>query len=129
MDLDALVPSTSKYLKKEDVPASGRDVTVKGFKKETLKGDNGDEEKIVLYFEELEKGMVLNQTNVQRLKMATNAKTTEEVKGKKVNLYNDKYVEFGGKIVGGLRIREVSAQEPKDEFAEAGDDFDSDIPF
>lgn len=128
MELDALIPSTSKYLKKDDVPASGKNVTVKGFKKETIKGDNGEEEKIVLYFEEFEKGLVLNRTNLERLKIATGAQTTQEVKGKVVNLYNDKFVEFGGKIVGGLRIREKSDAETASLEA-VSESIDDDIPF
>lgn len=128
MDLDSLIPSTSKYLKKDDVPASGKNVTVKGFKKEMIKGDSGEEEKIVLYFDEFEKGLVLNRTNLERLKISTGAQTTQEVKGKVVNLYNDKFVEFGGKIVGGLRIRE-KADHDTASLETVAEQIDDDIPF
>jgi len=106
LSFDKLVPSESKYLSKEDVPEEGVDLTVRGFKRETLKGDQGDEEKTILYFtEEHYKPLVLNRTNASRLALVTGAKTAGEARGKKVNVYHDPMIEFGGKLVGGVRLR------------------------
>jgi len=60
-----------------------------------------------LYFSEDYKPMVLNKTNKNRIKHFLNATTAEEVIGKTVNVYNDPDIEYGGEIVGGLRIRGV----------------------
>lgn len=129
MNFNSLVPTESKYLGKDDVGEDGVDLTIRGFKRETVKGDAGDETKIVLYFTEPNwKPMILNRTNSQRLGMATGVATAGEARGKKVNVYCDPMVEFGGKIVGGLRIRKPtgSVAPPK---SSQDDDFDSDIPF
>jgi hypothetical protein len=127
MDLDELVTSKSEYLKKEDVGEAGVNLTIKAFKKVRLKGDGGEEEKIVMMFEEDYKPMVLNLTNKNRLKAATGAKTTDDVKGKVINVYNDPMVDFGGEIVGGLRIRKSTAPPPPPAQADPG--FNDDVPF
>ena len=128
MSFDQLVPSESKYLRKDDVPEDGVDLTVKGFKRETLKGDAGDEEKTILYFaEEGYAPMVLNKTNASRLAIATGVKTAGEARGKKICVYCDPMIEFGGKIVGGLRIKKASGNVAKP--APKADEFDSEVPF
>ena len=122
MELDELITSKSSYLKQADVPVGGMNVTVRGFKREEMKDDAGKpEEKIVLYFTELEKGLVMNLVNRENLKEATGESTVEGVKGKVVNLYNDKNVMFGTKKTGGLRIREKQA--------EAAKELNDEIPF
>lgn len=60
MNLDQMFPSN--YLKASDVEHSPV-VTIKSLEFETLKGENGDEEKPIVYFNEFDKGMVLNKTN------------------------------------------------------------------
>jgi hypothetical protein len=81
MKVDEMFPS--KYLKASDAE-SGPIVTMKNCTWETLKNrDEEDEEKPVLYFEEYEKGLVLNRTN---------AKTIQ-------NLYGDDTAEWAGKRV------------------------------
>ena len=128
LSFDRLVPSESTYLAKDDVGEDGVDLTVRGFKRETVKGDAGDEHKIVMYFVETGfKPMILNKTNANRLAIATGVSTAGEARGKKVNVYCDPMVEFGGKIVGGLRIRKATGATPK--AAPAGTDFDDDVPF
>ena len=126
LSFDKLVPSESTYLAKDDVGEDGVDLTIRGFKKETVKGDTGDEHKIVLYFAEPDyKPMILNKTNSNRLAIATGVATAGDARGKKVNVYCDPMVEFGGKIVGGLRIRKATGATapPKN------DDFNDDVPF
>lgn len=105
MDLDELVPTTSKYLAKEDVGTEGKNLTISGFKRETVGHGAEADERAVMHFQEDVKPMVLNKTNKNRLKHYLNAKTSEEVIGKTINVYNDPDIEFGGEIVGGLRIR------------------------
>lgn len=122
LSFDQLVPSNSKYLTKDDVGEDGLVLTVKGFRMEELKGDEGSEDKMVLHFVEDVKPMVLNRTNAQLVGVVTGAKTAGEARGKQLVVYNDPTVSFGGKITGGLRIKKVAgapksapASKPKDE--------------
>ena len=61
----------------------------------------------VIYFAELEKGLVCNSTNAQVIADIT--QQTENVEknwiGARVVLYVDPNVFFGGKKVGGIRVR------------------------
>jgi hypothetical protein len=108
LSFDALVPSNSKYLSKNDVGEDGLILTIKGFRMETLKSDEGDEDKMVMHFVEDMKPMVVNRTNSQLIAVATGARTVGESKGKQIVVYNDPTVGFGGKITGGLRIKKVA---------------------
>ena len=105
MNLDDLVPSTSKYLAKEDVGITGKNLTISGFTKELVGTGSDADERAVIHFKEDVKPMVLNKTNKNRIKHYLEASTSEEVIGKVVNVYNDPDIEYGGEIVGGLRIR------------------------
>jgi hypothetical protein len=125
MELDDLITSKSNYLKQDDVPPGGIDVTVRGFKREDMEADGKKEQKVVLYFNELEKGLVMNLVNRELLKEATGETTVEGVKGKVVNLYTDPTVMFGGKKTGGLRLRRARAEVAPQKGTELNDD----IPF
>jgi len=132
MSFDELVPSESKYLAKSDVGEDGLILTIKGFTRETLKSDDGDEEKTVLYFVEAVKPMVVNRTNSQLIAVATGAKTAGEAKGKQIVVYNDPTVGFGGKITGGIRIKKIAGapRAPKAPPVYTGqDEADQDVPF
>lgn len=108
LSFDALVPSESKYLKKEDVGEDGLIVTIKGFTREILEADGTQEEKTVMHFVEDLKPMVLNRTNAQLVAVATGAKTAGDARGKQIVVYNDPTVGFGGKITGGIRIKKLA---------------------
>jgi hypothetical protein len=109
LSFDELVPTQSKYLAKTDVGDEGLVLTIKGFRMETLKGDDGDEDKMILHFQEPDtKPMVLNRTNSQLIGVVTGATKAGEAIGKQIVVYNDKTIAFGGRITGGLRIRAVS---------------------
>lgn len=108
MSFDSLVPSKSKYLTKDDVGEDGLILTIRGFKMETIKSDEGDEDKVVCYFVEDVKPMVVNRTNSQLIGSATGAKTAGESVGKQIVVYNDPSVGFGGKVTGGLRVKRIA---------------------
>lgn len=123
MSFDELVPSKSNYLAKGDVGEDGLILTVKGFRMETIKSDDGDEDKMVMHFMEDVKPMVLNRTNSQLVGVATGAKTAGDAKGKQIIVFNDPTVGFGGKITGGLRIKKVvGAPRPAPKSREPGSD-------
>ena len=113
MNLDELVPSTSKYLAKEDVGVTGKNLTIESFSRETVGQGSDAEECAIIHWREDEKPMVLNKTNKNRIKHYLQATDSTEVIGKIINAYNDPDVEYGGKITGGLRLRgamEIPAQ-------------------
>lgn len=100
----------SKYLKQSDV-SDEMVVTVQKVGKANVAREGDEPEyKWLVRFEELPKPMVLNSTNIKRLARACNSDDTDEWTGKKVTLYVDPDVEFGGNVVGGLRIK--SAKQP-----------------
>lgn len=109
MPFEQLVPTNSNYLKKDDVGEDGVILTIRGFAHETIKDENGQpEQKVVLHFvEQGYKPMVVNSTNAQLLKIATGCLTAGEARGKRVVVYNDPNVSFGGKVTGGLRIKRI----------------------
>lgn len=94
-----------KYLKKDDFPQPAL-LTIKRYQRENVAKDNDPEEhKWIVYFHETEKGLVLNSTNLQLLQLATGSTGTEDSLNKKVVLFNDPTISFGGKLTGGIRIR------------------------
>lgn len=118
----------SKFLRKEDFDED-RVLTIKGIKLEDMPGDSGDQ-KWVLYFREEPKGMALNVTTIRVLEQAYGDDTDHWV-GNKVMVYVDPNVSFGGKIVGGLRLRTPKKQANKAPTPPPADeDFgDTSIPF
>ena len=124
----------SKYLKQSDVDTDVI-VTVQKVGKANVapKGEE-PEYKWLIRFNEFEKPMVLNSTNIKRLAKACQSDDTDEWLNKQVVLYVDPDVEFAGNVVGGLRIR-AHRPEPKPKQvmpAQTGGKFDDmadDIPF
>lgn len=136
LNFNDLVPKVSQYLAKEDVGEEGVILTIRGFKREAVKGDDGEEEKIILHFREptfadggIIKPMILNRTNSQLIGVCTGTATAGEAIGKQIVVYNDPTVGFGGKITGGLRIRKVQGQPKVAAKAGLNDLDDSSIPF
>jgi hypothetical protein len=118
----------SKFLRKEDFEED-RVMTIRGVKLEDMPGDDGTQ-KWVLYFREDQKGMALNVTSIRVLEKAFGDDSDMWV-GKKVKVYVDPNVSFGGRVVGGLRLmppKTAKAPEKSPEPASAGE-FDDDIPF
>ena len=109
MDLDALVPSTSKYLAKEDV-GDGMNLTIASFTNEMVGQGADADNRAVIHWQEDVKPMILNKTNKNRIKRILQATTAEQVIGKRINAYNDPDVEYGGEMIGGLRLRQVQTQ-------------------
>ena len=130
MSFSQLVPKVSNFLSKEDVGEDGVILTIRGFKTETVKGDNGDETKVVMHFmEEGYKPMILNNTNSNILGKILNVATAGEAKGKQVVVYDDPTVGFGGKITGGIRLKKVSGAPAAPRAAKSAGELESDIPF
>lgn len=100
----------SKFLRKDDVDDDVI-VTIKDVSLEDMPGDSGDQ-RWVLAFRELPKGLVLNTTSIRVLEKAF-GQDSDDWRGQKVSLYVDPNVSFKGQVVGGLRLRPLKAKAPK----------------
>jgi len=140
MNIDQAFPS--KYMKSADVTAPVK-VTIKQVVVEVVDEDK-NERKPILYFHQLEHGLVLNKTNANALSGAFSSET-DNWTDKQVGLWVDPNVQYAGKTVPGLRIKILSAEpvfrEPEPvqtyvqeqvttaQIMQADPDFDDDIPF
>lgn len=94
----------SRFLTKEDVEPPIA-VTIKGYEEQNVEMEGEPErKKWTLSFHELDKPLVLNITNGQRIEVVTGSAEFDDWIGKKITLYNDKTVSFGGKLTGGIRV-------------------------
>jgi hypothetical protein len=104
--------SSSQYLTNNDVTPDGTTVTVKNFEERAIEGRNGesDKRKVVVFFHEFDKPMILNKTNGEGLRMFTGCKgsSVTEAIGRKIELYRRDDIEFGGRYVSGLRFRAIT---------------------
>jgi hypothetical protein len=95
-------PST--FLKKEDV-GKGLTLTIETVSMEDVNGDDGKEKKAVLHFADgRAKPMILNRGNWSILEEAYGV-DSDDWAGHPVEVYVDPSVMFGGKRVGGVRVR------------------------
>lgn len=117
----------SKFLRKEDFDED-RVMTIKGVKLEDV-GNQG-EQRWVVHFREVDKGMVLNITSIRVLEGAYGDDSDGWI-GKRVMVYVDPNVSFQGRVVGGLRLRapKKTAAAPAPTPAAHADEFSDDIPF
>lgn len=124
MDLNAF--SSSKYLSKTDMPEQGLTLTIGAFGVETMQDQR--KKPWVSWLEPGIKPMLLNKTNINRLKQILGTSQTEGMIGKRVVVYNDPMIEMQGQIVGGLRVRPLPAPKPAAAPATSQEPSD-DIPF
>jgi len=97
--------TTSKFLKGTDVPKPQLVTVAKCERANVAKSDEEPEYKLVVHLEEHEPALIVNVTNAKKLfKYLGN--DTSEWTGKRFVLFFDEDVEFGGRVVGGLRVRE-----------------------
>ena len=97
-----------KYLKKEDCDPPIL-ATIERFAEENVaKEDQPEELKWVMYFSDNDKALVMNSTNLQLAAIAFGTQETDEWIGRQLVLYHDPNVSFGGKLVGGVRVRAPS---------------------
>ena len=58
-----------------------------------------------LFFEETDNPLAMNKTNLVAAGKVLGSRNTDDWRGKKIVLYVDPNVEYGGRKVGGIRIR------------------------
>lgn len=99
----------ANFLKKEDVPHPTRAV-IKSVTMEEVTGDSGKEMKATLHFQGDIKPMILNKGNATTIS-ETYGDDSDAWLGKTIEVFADPGVMFGGKKVGGLRVRVPSQQQ------------------
>lgn len=102
----------SKYLKGTDIQDPVI-VTIRGVKQVNIaKEDAEPAYKWAIKFQEFDKPMILNATNMRIAAKVLGSTKTEEWAGKEIVLYFDENVTFGNELVGGLRFKRKEP-EPK----------------
>jgi hypothetical protein len=104
--------SDSEYLKKEDFPEP-ETLTVCEVREEEVTAPGKEPKlKVILYFEERQKGLVLNLANGAVLELMTGTADPTKWIGTRVRVYHDPSVTFGGQQVGGIRLAPVRNPSP-----------------
>ncbi len=99
----------SSFLKKEDV-GDGALCTIATVEEVNIAKDGAPEEmKWALHVDEYDKPLILNSTNGQIIAKITGSEESDEWSGHKIVLYHDPNVSFGGKLIGGIRVRAPKA--------------------
>jgi hypothetical protein len=109
--ISEMIPSN--YLKQSDFDSSGAIVTVKGLEQKNVAQDDQEPDvKWVIYFREFAKPLVLNTTNINAMAEACDSDHSDDWIGQEVVVYVDPNINFGGKRVGGLRVRKYQTAAP-----------------
>lgn len=93
----------SKYLKASDFDESGSVLTIDRVEMETVGQGKDADDKPIVYFKELEKGLVLNKTNAGIISNL-HGDDTDDWEGKLVTLYATE-VQFQGDMVEAIRVK------------------------
>lgn len=117
------------FLKQEDLQGKAIKAVVASVEAEEVKDtDSGKlERKLVMHFAGKDKAMILNRTNCESLEEICGTDDYASWVGHAIVLYVDPSVMFGGKRVGGLRIRAVQAAAPPPPPIDVVDD--GEVPF
>jgi len=109
-------------MSQHDIDDEGKILKIKRITREEVGDDQTD--KFALNFDGNYKPLLLNKTNIRVLVELYGSKSGEWI-GKPIHVYLDENVSYGGKRVGGLRLKKVKASKPMKDIAEMVDD----IPF
>ena len=100
------VYNESRYLKHQDLNGADMVLTIARVTREEIQDKDGtSKKKFILYFKELEKGLVLNTTNMNTLYAVLKTDESDEWIGKRITLYEKDDIEMGGEIKSGIRVR------------------------
>jgi hypothetical protein len=109
MNLNELLPS--RFLRQADCPITGEISRVE--KANVSSPGEVPVMKPALFLADVEKPLILNTTNLQALAKGTGSEETEDWIGWTVELVVDPFISYGGKIVGGIRVRVLQAAVPQ----------------
>jgi len=96
------------YLRKEDV-SGPVNVTIEDVRSVAVA--NADRKKLVVWFREIAKPLILNMTNTRKMVDIFRSTDTATWRGQ-ITLYVEASVHYGGKVVGGIRIQPAVVAEP-----------------
>tara|TARA_R110000751_G_scaffold298147_1_gene407993 strand:+ start:68 stop:607 length:540 start_codon:yes stop_codon:yes gene_type:complete len=99
-----MVPKETKYISQDDL-VNDTVVTIRAF--EDVQVD--DQPRVAMHVEELSKPLLLNRTNAELLALHLGDDSVGAI-GQQVTLYVDHSITFGGKRVGGIRLRAATPQ-------------------
>ncbi len=117
------------FLKQEDLGGKDVRVVVSDVALEDVKDVDKTEKKLIMHFAGKDKSLILNRTNCEAMEQITGTDDYGAWVGHAVVLWTDPTVKFGGKTVGGLRIRAVGPKVmPKPILTEDLED-ESTVPF
>lgn len=123
------------FLKQEDLQGKTPRVVIASVELDDVKdNDTGKtERKLLMHFVGKDKALILNRTNCESLEEICGTDDYGSWVGHPVILFTDPTVKFGGKTVGGLRIRSVQSKAPvappPPPMREPGEDDAEDIGF
>jgi hypothetical protein len=101
----------SRFLTQKDID-SPRLVTIQKYEEVNVAMEGAEpDERWVVWFGEFDKPMVLNSTNGQIIGKICGCEELNDSIGKQIVLYVDPNISFGGKLVGGLRVRAPRGQQ------------------
>lgn len=128
MNINSAFPS--KYLKADTDITEDVMATIRSVKIESIGQGAKTEQKPVVYFNELDKGLVLNKTNAKMIAKLAKSDDTDDWKGVKVRLIATE-VEYQGELTMGIRVREVrrTAAKPQEAPESVEAPTDDEIPF
>ncbi len=120
---------SSNYISKGDV-GKGLLLTIRSYEKKNV-GKGKQDIQFVFYFDEHEKGLILKPTNGKLIAAVAGSADFDDWIGKKIVLFIDPTIEFGGNITGGIRVRAPKNQpEPEPEPVDVEPKVsDGDVPF
>src|ERR1700674_2927754 len=93
-----------KYMKVEDLNDNDAVVTIERVVQEDIGQGEDRKTKVIIYVDEFEKGFVCNKTNWNTIAKLYGDES-DEWKGKRITLWPNHDVQFGGDIVSAIRVR------------------------
>lgn len=97
----------SNYVKSKDLTKPVK-LTITTTESETFNEGKAEEKTaLVVFFKELEQGVVLCKDSINQLVELCGSDDTDDWSGKVVEMFNDLTVKFQGKNVGGIRFRKA----------------------
>ena len=86
-------------------------MTIAGYEEVNIaRGGNEPDMQWILHFKESEKPFILKPTNGQLIEAITGSKEFDDWIGKKIVLYIEPSVSYGGEVTGGVRCRAPQGQ-------------------
>ena len=114
----------NQNLKAEDLAGRAHKVQIDNIEIAKFKGQNGEEQKLVVKLVGKKKGLVLNKTNSMVISKYY-GKDFTQWRGKEIEIFPTE-TDFGGKLVDCIRVR---VEPPRAPATAGGAAFDDEIPF